>query len=320
VGRPNVTRADVAAAAGVSRATVSYVLNGVDARVSEETRKRVLEAARTLGYTPHAMASALRAGRTSVVLLALPAWPLGQVLADRVTACVTELERLGYTPLVHFRHGAGPEALVRACDRIRPVGLIAPSTDLDPRRVELLQANGTRAVIALSATPLDHVPAYTFEQPMVGRVAVEHLAERGHTHILALLPDEPELIVLGKHRLAGALEAAAERGVTVTPTQLGGFSVDSGATAIFAFNDEYALTALDLLLAAGLTPPDPIALVGADDSPAARHAHPRLTTIALGSDRGWERIAQRLHTIVEDEDGDTSPIVEHPTLVPGAST
>jgi DNA-binding LacI/PurR family transcriptional regulator len=320
VARRNVTSADVAAAAGVSRATVSYVLNGVDARVSEETRRRVLEAARTLGYTPHAMASALRAGRTSVVLLALPAWPLGQVLADRVTACVSELERLGYTPLVHFRHGAGPEALVRACDRIRPVGLIAPSADLEPRRVDVLKANGTRAVIALSQMPLEHVSAYTFEQRDVGRVAIEHLAERGHTRVLALLPDERELIALGRRRLAGALEAAAERGITVTQTHLDGFGAESGATAIFAFNDEYALTALDLLLAAGITPPDPIALIGADDSPAARHAHPRLTTIALGSDHGWERIAQRLHVLVEDDDGETSPIVERPTLVPGDTT
>ena len=77
MGRPNVTSADVAAAAGVSRATVSYVLNGVDARVSEQTRARVLDAAKQLGYVPNAVASALRAGRTSVVLLALPAWPLG---------------------------------------------------------------------------------------------------------------------------------------------------------------------------------------------------------------------------------------------------
>jgi DNA-binding LacI/PurR family transcriptional regulator len=49
VRRPNVTSADVAAAAGVSRATVGYVLNGVDARVSTETRARVLEVARDLG-------------------------------------------------------------------------------------------------------------------------------------------------------------------------------------------------------------------------------------------------------------------------------
>ena len=90
---------------------MSYVLNGVDARVSEGTRERVLEAARTLGYTPNAMASALRAGRTSVVLFALPNWPLGPVVAELLSGSVGELDRLGYTPLVHFVHAGGPEGM-----------------------------------------------------------------------------------------------------------------------------------------------------------------------------------------------------------------
>src|SRR3954452_8536861 len=140
VRRPKVTSADVAAAAGVSRATVSYVLNGVPARVSEPTRARVLRVAQELGYTPHAVASALRAGRTSVVVLALPAWPIGPPIAEAVSACVGELERLGYTPLVHFRHAAGADGFTRACDRVRPVGLIAPGVDVPAARVEALKA------------------------------------------------------------------------------------------------------------------------------------------------------------------------------------
>ena len=106
----------MAAAAGVSRATVSYVLNGVHDRISERTRERVYDAAERLGYVPNAVASALRAGRTEVVLLALPSWPLGPAVAEWVSAGVAELERLGYTPLVHFGHGG--DIAVRA--RLRP--------------------------------------------------------------------------------------------------------------------------------------------------------------------------------------------------------
>ena len=303
----------MAAAAGVSRATVSYVLNGVDARVSQQTRARVLDAAKQLGYVPNAVASALRAGRTSVVLVALPAWPLGPPLADRVTACVTELERLGYTPLVHFRHGASEDALVRACDRIRPVGLIAPATDLAPDRVETLRANGTRAVIALSRKPLEHVTTLAFEQGLVGEVAIEHLAERGHRHVLALLPSHPELVDLGRARLAGAESAAARLGVTIIATVDLAEGLAAGPTAVYAFNDELALGALPVL-------PEGTALIGTDDSPAARLAHPRLTTIALGTTTAWQDIAQRLHALIEDEDADTAPIVERPSLVLGATT
>jgi DNA-binding LacI/PurR family transcriptional regulator len=313
VGRPNVTSADVAAAAGVSRATVSYVLNGVDARVSRETRARVLEAAKELGYVPNAVASALRAGRTSVVLLALPAWPLGPPVAERVTACVTELERLGYTPLVHFRHAAGPEALARACDRVMPVGLIAPAADLPPERVETLRAHGTRGVVALARRPLDHVTTFAFEQRMVGFVAIEHLAERGHQRVLALMPSDPELAELARIRLDGAYGAAARHGVTVTATVDLAEGLAAQPTAVYAFNDEMALSV-------GPSLPAGMALIGTDDSPAARLAHPRLTTVALGTSAGWQEIARRLHALVEDENADRTPIIERPSLVLGATT
>jgi len=87
----------------------------------------------------------------------------------------------------------------------------------------------------------------------------------------------------------------------------------AGPTAVYAFNDEYALTVIDAL-------PEGVALIGTDDSPAARLSHPRLTTIALVNAASWERLAQRLHALIEDEDADASPIVERPALVPGATT
>ncbi len=297
----------------MSRATVSYVLNGVDARVSAETRARVLDAAKQLGYVPNAVASALRAGRTSVVLLALPAWPLGPPVAERVTACVMELERLGYTPLVHFRHVAGPDALQRACDRVMPVGLIAPAADLPPDRVETLRAHGTRGVIALSRRPLQHVTTFAFEQRLVGSIAIEHLAERGHRHVLALLPTDPELVELGRIRLDGAYDAAARHGVTVTATVDLAEGLAAGPTAVYAFNDEIALGARPQL-------PEGMALIGTDDSPAARLAQPPLTTVALGTNAAWVRMSQRLHALVEDEKADRTPIIERPALVPGATT
>src|SRR5918998_6487296 len=92
-----VTSADVAKAAGVSRATVSYVLNGVHDRISEPTRERVYDAAERLGYVPNAVASALRAGRTEIVLLAVPSWPLGPAVAGRGAAGGAALRGVRYT-------------------------------------------------------------------------------------------------------------------------------------------------------------------------------------------------------------------------------
>lgn len=315
MGRPNVTSADVAAAAGVSRATVSYVLNGVDARVSDETRERVLRAARTLGYTPNAMASALRAGRTSVVIFALPNWPLGPVLGEFLSACVGELDRLGYTPLVHFVHASGPDGLQKACDRVRPVGLVAPAGDLPPERIEALRGNGTRGFVLMSREPLDGVPSFVLDQGRIGAVAVEHLAQRGHQRVLALTPLDPQLGDLGEVRLAGAQEAAARLDVTLThvPADELQRGLESKPTGVYAFNDELALGALDAL-------PEGVALIGSDDSLAARLSHPRLTTIRFGSADTPARIARTLHAQIEGETIDEPVIASSPTVVQGETT
>ena len=84
-------------------------------------------------------------------------------------------------------------------------------------------------------------------------------------------------------------------------------------TAVYAFNDEIALGARDLL-------PDGVALIGTDDSPAARLAHPRLTTIQLGTVDDWKRVARALHTQIEDEDAVVASVVVTPKVVPGQTT
>jgi len=308
-----VTSADVAAAAGVSRATVSYVLNGVHGRISDRTRDRVNEAAARLGYVPNAMASALRAGRTEIVLLALPSWPLGPAVAEWVTAGVTEFERVGYTPRVHFQHGVDIGSFARACDRVRPVALIAPAEDLPPARVATLRENGTRAVLAIAPAPLEHVATLVVNQALVGEIAVAHLAEKGHTEVIAVMPTEPEFADIGAERLQGARRVP---GVTIHPVFAPCDAAEiaprlpQGPTALYAFNDEFALAAIE----AGFDQ----AIIGTDDSAAARRT--KLTTIRLGDPSMWGRIVARLQAAIEGEPDDTSALSERPRLVPGATT
>ena len=310
-GKP--TSSDVAAAAGVSRATVSYVLNGVHGRISDRTRDRVNEAAARLGYVPNAMASALRAGRTEIVLLALPSWPLGPAVAEWVTAGVTEFERVGYTPLVHFQHGVDIGSFARACDRVRPVALIAPAEDLPPARVATLRENGTRAVLAIAPAPLEHVATLVVNQALVGEIAVAHLAEKGHTEVIAVMPTEPEFADIGAERLEGARRVP---GVTIHPVFAPCDAAEiaprlpQGPTALYAFNDEFALAAIE----AGFDQ----AIIGTDDSAAARRT--KLTTIRLGDPSMWGRIVARLQAAIEGEPDDTSALSERPRLVPGATT
>ncbi|MGO3886063.1 MAG: LacI family DNA-binding transcriptional regulator, partial [Mycetocola sp.] len=96
MAQARVTATQVAQAARVSQATVSYVLNNKpNTRIPEETRQRVLDAARSLNYTPSAAARTLRLGRSNIVLVVLPDWPLGYAISGFVDGLTDQLERYG---------------------------------------------------------------------------------------------------------------------------------------------------------------------------------------------------------------------------------
>lgn len=133
--RTSLTSADVARLAGVSRATVSFVLNDTQGhRVSEATRARVLDAAKQLGYVPHAAARSLRAGRSNLVLMPSSISAVGRLVSDWVDDLHSELDRHGYTAVLHagrFTDPSTPPAPGPSCG-LRPS---SPSTATgSPRR------------------------------------------------------------------------------------------------------------------------------------------------------------------------------------------
>jgi DNA-binding LacI/PurR family transcriptional regulator len=323
----------VAAEAGVSRATVSYVLNGADQkhRISPSTRDRVLEAAQRLGYEPNAVALALRAGRTEIVLVEMPNWPLGPPVAEAIDTIVESLEELGYTPLVHFRR-ADPRSLTRASQRVHPVAVIAPGTALGAEVAERLRALGARGLIAFADRPLPHVYTYVLDQARMGRLAVEHLARRGHRNVLALMPEETVLRGLAQERLSGARAAADEHDLALRSVEVpirreaisrlltNELSRRGRATAIYAFNDELALVALELLREREISLPDQMALIGCDDSPAAERIRPRLTTLRFDEHGRWREIAGHLHAMISGDGRPPKVTVAEPAVVLGDTT
>src|SRR5215469_15033387 len=125
------TSGDVARRAGVSRATVSYVLNGVaGSRISPETAGRVREAAGALGYIPHAMARSLRAGRSNLVLVPRMTSPPGPMLDSFQEALEGRLAELGYTVVVHGDRHVRGTAGARVWASLRPVGVIVETRRL----------------------------------------------------------------------------------------------------------------------------------------------------------------------------------------------
>ena len=321
------TSTDVARAAGVSRATVSYVLNGQQLdRITRETRERVLATARELGYRPNAAAQTLRKGTSDIVLLSFPPWPLGPAVAETMAVWVEELAELGYTTLVHLERGDDAASLELACHRLQPACVVAPGRVLSRSMVKDLQAGGTAAVLAyFDDEPVGYVPTLTFDQADVGRAAVGYLADAGHRSVLALLPGGTgELSRLADRRLAGARAVAAGRGLTLHEVRCAAAEVGSALapalagrpefTAMYAFNDEYALLALQQLTRRGLAVPGDVAVVGCDDSPMAAVSSPPLSSVRFGS-TGTHILSDAVRRAVSGEKLPRQITLGHPFVV-----
>lgn len=187
------TSADVARLAGVSRATVSYVLNdNTSVRISEPTRRRVREAAADLGYVPHAAARSLRAGHTRMVLLPAARSPAGPLYQRFLTGLETGLRRLDYTVVQYGSAGMDADEAARAWAELRPVAVVSPGNiALTPYGTGVLTRSGAKAVITLGPQPVEGAHALVVDQREVGGAAVRHLLSRGRRGIGVVMPQEP---------------------------------------------------------------------------------------------------------------------------------
>lgn len=291
--RPVPTSADVARLAGVSRATVSYVLNNSSTvRISESTRRRVREAATELGYVPHAAARSLRAGHTRMVLLPTVAFPTGPLHQRFFHDLESGLRRLDYTVVQYGSTGLDPDDAPRAWAELRPVAVIAPGTiPLGPQGISVLRRSGAKAVITLGPRPVPGAHALVMDQREVGSCAVGHLLERGRRRIGVVMPEESGLALFAEPRLTGARQAAQLHGARAEPLPLR-YDEESAARlaarwrtmdldAVFAYNDEYAMLLMRALQDAGIDVPREAAVVGADDLMLGRLLRPRLSTVRM---------------------------------------
>ncbi|MBO2448699.1 LacI family DNA-binding transcriptional regulator [Actinomadura barringtoniae] len=280
-----VTSVDVAREAGVSRATVSYVLNKVpNQKISEETRLKVLAAVERLGYTPSSAARDLRRGRNDIVLLLLKDMPLGFTALELVEQLTDSLGRHELT-------------LVTRLERKRPLAELW--RELTPAAVVFFTnvAEDDRAQLSTAGTHIVHHWSDAADrnsinsgQTDVGRLQADHLARAGHRTLGYLLPDDPRFHDFYDLRLEGVRQGCAAHGLKAPDVRTMPFGSTAavniarawkaaGVTGVCAFNDEFAFSLLAGMRTAGLTAPDDLAVVGVDDIPLAQFAVPPLTTV-----------------------------------------
>jgi DNA-binding LacI/PurR family transcriptional regulator len=284
-----VTSADVARLAGVSRATVSYVLNDTPHQtISAATRSRVHEAATSLGYAPSAAARALRTGRSDVVLCLLPDWPIGPEVGTLLGHLSTELARAGMTFVAHpGNHADRP--ITDLWKAITPAAVLA-FTDFSAAEIAAMRAAGVALVVALLGRGTAPRRELEVPQQHVGRLQAEHLAAAGHTALGYAYPDDDRVRIFAEPRLAGTVTACRARGTAAPSVRTVPLDADAavpavrawraeGVTAVCAYNDDVALAVLAGMRRLGLRAPADLAVIGVDDIPAARLAVPALTTV-----------------------------------------
>lgn len=297
-----VTAEDVARRAGVSRATVSYVLNNHPHQtIPEATRQKVIEAAADLDYTPLASARILSRGRSDVVVMLIPDWPIGSVLPQVMDAVATELDPHGLELFLH------------RCSRSRPVrslwSAITPAAvvrvgSLGDEEDESLRRSQIGYLLELANTELER-GLVLFPGVQTGRLQAEHLASRGHRRIGYAWPADPRLEGFAKARLEGVRMACTDLGLPAPDVRPAGLlpteAVDAvtgwreaGVSGVCAFNDEIAMAIIEAAHRHGLVVPGDLGLVGVDNLPWGEHSEPPLSTVAPSPERIGHVIAQHV--------------------------
>jgi len=290
------TSADVAARAGVSRTTVSFVLNQRNESISPATRERVLEAARQLGYHPHAPARQLAGGRSQTVGLVVrqsPEQVAGDAfLAETLRGLTTATRAGGFQVIVEaLEPGSRPYGDLLRSGRADGVIVSGPRDD----DAELLQIVGEGFPVVLQGTlPGLETPSVDVDNRAGAKVAVEHLLALGHRRI-GCITNAPLAYTAARERLEGYRAALREAGIEPDPAWVaeGAFDAASGhrameellarteLDAVFVASDVVALGAIGALRAANRRVPDDVSVVGFDDIPLAAFFDPPLTTVRL---------------------------------------
>ncbi|MEZ0064660.1 DNA-binding LacI/PurR family transcriptional regulator [Streptacidiphilus sp. MAP12-20] len=290
-----VTLEDVARVAGVSRATVSRVVNG-NASVAAGLRKSVEKAIAATGYVPNLAARSLVTRTTGSIALAVSDMSAGQIFADpffgRVVSGVTQTVRPRGVQLMLTIVDDEPsrKQLLNYLRQGHVDGVVLVSTHTDDPLPADLAAAKVPAVLA--GRPADPLPVSFVEVDQQAGVflAVDHLVALGRRRIATA--SGPLDTPAGRVRLEAFRERLAHHGLAESAWAEGDFTQAGGAAAmrgllerapdtdaVFVASDLMALGAVSVLHRAGLRIPEDLAVVGFDDSNVALTCDPPLTTV-----------------------------------------
>ncbi|MEW5816024.1 MAG: LacI family DNA-binding transcriptional regulator [Spirochaetota bacterium] len=294
--RKNVSATDVALQAGVSRTTVSFVLNNTPGKnISEETRQKVLKAARETGYIPHEAARSLAMIKHNSIGFFIP--HSGYISSDAYIIRVIE----GMTPILNknrFQLVLQPLKIkqmnyLQLARQDNVDGIILMNThDFDQGLAEVIEAGFPLVIIGTISNK--KICQIDINNRLAAETAVNYIIELGHRRI-GMIIHAPLVYYAARDRLEGfkgSLRAAGIRlrrewVVEANLTEESGYqamqkllALHERPTAVFSGNDVVAYGAIQAIKDTGLNIPDDISIVGFDDDLLSRYLHPPLTSVS----------------------------------------
>jgi len=328
---------DVAKQAGVSTATVSRVLSQPNV-VAPATRRKVLQAVERLRFEPNSTAKNLRTLKTGKLLVTVPDIS-NPFFSEILQAIESAAQRDGYAVLVgDTQHDEKrEEGYALMLRRKEADGLIFLGHRLAKSAEQLIRSVKPHCAPIVNGCEfnpnLKGIPSVHIDNAKAAHEAMDHLYALGHRRIGIVTG--PLVSPLSRDRLSGATASAkkegAEREFVVVH---GDFSLESGAaaaerligrsepTAIFCFNDEMAMGALQVARRHGLIVPRQLSIIGFDDIRFAQYVDPPLTTIAQPMRQIGEQAVRLLFSILAAEGHARTPAsitLPHKLIVRGST-
>ena len=312
---------EVARIAGVSRSTVSRVVNG-DTRVSDQARRRVNEVIREYDYHPNAAARSLASRRTRMLGLRIPG-EVSFIFSDpyfpvMVQGVVDACNEADYGLMLMMEPENDPVSAERIYQRVirgRHIdGVILSTSVIGDPFAGRVAADGMPAVM-IGRHPM--LPTVDIDNAGAAQEAVAHLIDHGYRQIAHIAG--PRNIAAANERAAGYETALAEEGIPIDPSliELGDFTDVSGylamrqllerpegrPDAVFACSDTMAVGALRAIAEAGLAVPDDIAVMGFDGLSVHTRTYPHLSTLAQSIPNLGRNAVKLLLKRIGDPDG-----------------
>ncbi|MFE2185733.1 LacI family DNA-binding transcriptional regulator [Streptomyces sp. NPDC059455] len=285
------TAGDVARLSGVSSATVSYVLNkSPGQKISAATTDRVLRAAEQLGYVPNAAAGTLRRGHSRVVLIVIDTLNVGHTNARSLEPLLDAVASCGLTALTYSL--VSEEDLLGVVRTLQPFAVAALSFTTAAMR-QSLRGAGAQHVIGLNTAEDEDLEPKRPGEAEIGRTQIRHLAQRGPTRIVYVLPDKSPRLPIAQVRLRGAQEECVRQGLRAPlalslpldrhaiAEALSSLESLRGTTGVATADDRMGIAVLGAMADLGWSAPDDLAVVGADNFVESEFVTPPLTSVYL---------------------------------------